>query len=343
VLEGLAPWSVVQADVLDFLAGLPPDSVSLVLGSPPYSQARLYLESGEDLGIARDTEEWVRWMVEVYRACLRVCTGLVAFVVDDQTRDYSYGGGPFLLAADLLRAGVTLRKPCVYRRVGIPGSGGPDWLRNDWEPVLVAARGGRLPWSDNTVMGHPPLWGPGGEMSHRTTSGRRVNQRGGTRTSTSRGKDGTMQAPGRPSHRYADEAPATEPGLFGPVEAPGPEWVKTGTFGLEDGTRGRQNYRPPVLANPGNVIDCLTGGGQMGSLLCHENEAPYAEHLAEFFVRSFAAPGSVVCDPFSGSGTTGAVAVRWGRRFVGCDIRGSQLELSRRRIASVTPDLFPTS
>ena len=35
--------------------------------------------------------------------------------------------------ADLKRAGFNMRKPPVFHRVGIPGSGGPDWLRNDYE------------------------------------------------------------------------------------------------------------------------------------------------------------------------------------------------------------------
>jgi hypothetical protein len=362
VLSGERRWHLEVADCLAFLASLPPDSVDLICGSPPYAQARWYLEKGENLGIARPTEEWVRWMVEVYRACLRVCTGLVAFVVDDQTRNYAYGGGPLLLAADLLRAGVVLRKPPIYRRIGIPGSGGPDWLRSDYELILCATRGGRLPWSDNTAMGHLPKWGPGGETSHRLTDGARVNQWGGRATSgTSRQKEGTRQTPGRPAHRYPE--PVTEPGLFGPVEVPAPpEMVKRGgAHGYRDGDVQNEGiYHPPVLANPGNVaqrlytaqevveilgevtdvVDCTVGGGQMGSKLCHENEAPYPERLAEFFVRSFARPGSVVLDPFAGSGTTGAAAIRWGRRFLGCDLRASQVELSRRRLEVETPDLF---
>lgn len=73
----------------------------------------------------------------------------------------------------------------------------------------------------------------------------------------------------------------------------------------------------------------------MGDKLCHKNEAPFPEALAEFFVRSFCPPGGIACDPFSGSGTTGAMAVRHHRRFVGCDLRRSQVELSRRRINRV--------
>lgn len=75
----------------------------------------------------------------------------------------------------------------------------------------------------------------------------------------------------------------------------------------------------------------------MGSDLAHQNEAPYPEWLAEFFVLSFCSPGGVVCDPFVGSGTTAAVAVAHCRKFVGCDLRQSQVELAKQRVGQVTP------
>jgi DNA modification methylase len=100
-----------------------------------------------------------------------------------------------------------------------------------------------------------------------------------------------------------------------------------------DGDMEKQTYRPPALSNPGNVVDIgAAGGGRLGSPLSHLNEAPFAEALAEFFVRSFCQLGGVVCDPFSGSGTIAAVALRWGRHFRGCDLRQSQVDLTRRRI-----------
>jgi hypothetical protein len=269
---------VDHADCLEWFASQEADSIDLVFGSPPYEEARLYLEGGKNVGIARKTSEWVDWMADVYQAALRCCRGLVAFVVEGRTKSYRWSASPALLMAKLIEAGVCIRKPPVYRRVGIPGSGGPDWLRNDYEFIVCATRGGRLPWSDNTAMGHEPKYRPGGEPSHRTTGDGRVSGRA---------------------------------------------------------------YEPPERANPGNVIDCLAGGGNMGDALCHENEAPFPESLAEFFVRSFCPPGGVVCDPFAGSGTTGAMAVRWGRQFVGCDLRESQVQLSRRRIAGVQRELFP--
>lgn len=84
--------------------------------------------------------------------------------------------------------------------------------------------------------------------------------------------------------------------------------------------------------NPGNLIAGANTAGNMGSELCHENEAPFPQWLANFFVWSFCAPGGKVLDPFCGSGTTIAAAEASGRLGYGVDIRESQVELSMRRI-----------
>lgn len=272
----------ILGDCLDVMRTMPDDSVDLVLGSPPYEDARTY-----GIGFELRGQAWVDWMVERWREMQRVCRGLVVMVVEGKTRNFRYSATPFLLAADLHRAGFHLRKPIVYQRVGIPGSGGPDWLRNDWEPCICTARPGKLPWAENTACGHPPKWAPGGELSYRMTNGRRV-------------------------HKLHTK---------------------------NDGDKMRtQGYTAPAKANPGNVIHCKVGGGRMGSKLAHENEAPFPESLAEVFVRSFCPPEGIVLDPFSGSGTTAAVATKWGRRWLGIDVRESQVDLTTRRVAeSVRP------
>jgi len=169
-LDGI---ELITGDCRAVLAGMEPGSVDLIFGSPPYEDCRTY---GIDFALAG--QEWVDWMVSVVQASLRVCRGLVAFVVEGRTRGFRWSATPALLMADLHRAGVHLRKPPAFERVGIPGSGGLDWLRNDYEFIVCCTNGGKLPWSDNTVMGHPPKYAPGGEMSHRTSNGSRVNQWG---------------------------------------------------------------------------------------------------------------------------------------------------------------------
>jgi len=286
----------ICGDCLEEMRRLPDASVDLVFGSPPYENCRTY-----GIGFALKGQAWVDWMIEVYKESLRVCRGLVAFVVQGKTRNYRWSCVPALLIADLHRAGICVREGPWYHRKGIPGSGGPDWLRHDMEFIVSATNGGRLPWSDNTAMGHIPKYGPGGEMSHRRRNGTRVNQWGGTKKCTDRRKDGTTKIQNTPSHVY----------------------VAAGDS---------EGYIPPTLANPGNMIHCNAGFGQMGSRLCHENEAPFSEKLAEWMIRSFAPPGGLVLDPFAGSGTVGAVAVATGRRYCLIEVRPSQVALCKRRI-----------
>jgi hypothetical protein len=99
-----------------------------------------------------------------------------------------------------------------------------------------------------------------------------------------------------------------------------------------DGVKRPKVFKQPTLANPGNLVRTNVGKGHMGHDLAHENEAPFPEDLAEWFVRSLCPPGGVCLDPFSGSGTTVAVCERLGRHGVGGDLRRSQGELARRRI-----------
>lgn len=275
VLVRHSPAHILHGDCLEIMRSMATDSVDLVFCSPPYEAARTY---GIDFNLKG--QAWVDWAFERYVECVRVSRGLVAWVVEGQTRRFRYTATPALLMADLHRAGVKLRKPPIFKRVGIPGSGGPDWLRNDYEFIVCSSKG-KLPWSDNTAMGKPPKWAPGGDPSRRMTNGRRVHK----------------------LHTKADA----------------------------NGKR-QQGYNPPKLANPGNVIECNVGGGRMGSMLAHENEAPFPESLAEAFILSFCPKDGTVLDCFCGSGTTLAVAVKNERKAIGIDVRESQVRLTHRRL-----------
>lgn len=370
----ILPNSLHCGDNLELLRSMEPQSVDLVLTSPPYSIQRTY-----GIGYDLNGEEWVAWCVERIIECLRVCKGLVAWNVQSPTDDFQWQAGPALIMADLHRRGVCLRRPAIFHRIGVPGSGSVDWLRNDFEFVICCTNGGRLPWSDNTVMGHPPKWAPGGEMSNRTTDGRRANQWGHSLESgaTVVAEDGTIRSEGkRPSHRLAgrDQFGGTATATSGAGRKKNGQHksraTKTKQQKLDLGAKlhtkagpdemGEQVYLPPVLANPGDVIEerytaeqvaelleqasdvkkCIVGGGVMGSPLAHLNEAPFPNSLAEFFVRSFCPEGGIVLDCHAGSGTTLAVAERWGRRWIGFDVRESQIALSRRRIKEVELPLF---
>lgn len=143
-----------------------------------------------------------------------------------------------------------------------------------------------------------------------------------------------FKRPGRPDF-WTDNTACGEP----PKHKPGGEFSNRKRDGKRHTKRMKresgfetQYYVPPDIVNPGNLIDIPVGCGRLGHPLAHENEAPFPQALAEFFVKSFCPPGGTVLDPFSGSGTTVAAADALGRCGVGTDIRQSQCELGRRRV-----------
>ncbi|MCW2272767.1 modification methylase [Rhodoblastus acidophilus] len=67
----------------------------------------------------------------------------------------------------------------------------------------------------------------------------------------------------------------------------------------------------------------------------HPTQKP--EALLARVMMAASKPGDVVLDPFFGTGTTGAVAKRLGRRFIGCERDPGYIAAARERIAAVEP------
>ncbi len=329
------------------------DSCDLVIGSPPYLAARLYLESGKDLGIARECAAWVEWMMQVTREAIRVSRGLVLWVCAGPTQRRNYQPGPEGLVwawhnrqigSGVWQDGIELpgvggyqECPCYWHRVGICGSGGDQWFRKDVEYVLAFKKTPVLSYSDNTACGHVPKWSPGGEMSHRLSDGTRRNQWGhsGTGETSTRAKDGSRQKAERPSHKVT-----TKKAMKGRNHEGGSLGVAHSKRAA-NGNMEVQSYRSPDLANPGNwldiedapnVLEMFVGGGHLGSQWSHENEAPMPTRLSDHFIKSFTKPGDICLDPFSGSGTVCESASNLGRIGIGFDLRMSQCRIGQQRI-----------
>ena len=67
----------------------------------------------------------------------------------------------------------------------------------------------------------------------------------------------------------------------------------------------------------------------------HPTQKP--EGLLHRVLLATTKPGDLVLDPFFGTGTTGAVAQRLGRRWIGIERDAEYAALARQRLASVTP------
>lgn len=65
--------------------------------------------------------------------------------------------------------------------------------------------------------------------------------------------------------------------------------------------------------------------------------ATFPPNLVEPCVLAGSRPGDIVLDPFMGSGTTAAVAVKHGRQYLGCELNPDYKALQDERIAAATP------
>jgi len=319
--------TILQSDCIDFAQRQPDDSLDFVFGSPPYLKQRTY-----NINVGRECQEWVEWMIRVTEAFLRPCKGLIAWVVAGAQEKCNYQPGPEGLIWEWYKRGHYQWCPCVWWKVdtndggtGIPGSGGKQGLRKDWEYVMMFRRDKELAWADNRACGHEPFYQRvGGEMSNRTEDGQRINAN--RDPWNKHGRNQTV-----PNHNKES---------------------KIGKTRRQNGKMKEAGRPMPKIANPGNVIraeedeflrqivKARVGGGHIGDRIAHDGEAPFPEKLVKFFVLSYSPPGGTVCDPFSGTGTTAKITVENGRNFVGCDIRQNQVDLALKRLSGVTPDLF---
>lgn len=76
---------------------------------------------------------------------------------------------------------------------------------------------------------------------------------------------------------------------------------------------------------------------QAGKLQKSEHPTPKPEDLVERVILASSKPGDLVVDCFAGTGTTGVVAARLGRRFLCCERDAAYVAISKERLNSSLP------
>jgi modification methylase len=97
---------------------------------------------------------------------------------------------------------------------------------------------------------------------------------------------------------------------------------------FNDDVQMRSDWLIPLCTGPERLKD---GDGRKA----HPTQKP--EALLERVLMATTSPGDIVLDPFFGTGTTGAVAKRLGRHFIGIERDPSYVKAARTRIDAVVP------
>lgn len=350
---------IIQGDALDVLRGMAEESVNAVVTSPPYWRKRDYhvpptewpevrwrpmaglpyvhttLAQSVCLGLEVDPMDYVAHLVLVFREVRRVLSsdGVIFLNIGDK---YTTSGKKATPGSTSWRVGRNFTQTTIddcgafglgrKQLCGIPQrvilslqADGWVWRgENIWHKINAFLDGAR----DRTTMAHEPVYLLSKKPIHYADM-IQVHQpyAESTMRELRSGEYG-----GTASKNYADSG------------AQDPSAAKAGFI-------KRHTVRPGIDHKGGGqgtgVITIIDqGGSNLRSVwsiptqsTMGEHTASYPEKLVELCILMGCPAGGVVCDIFSGSGTTGLVAARLGREFIGIELNPDYIRMAERRIA----------
>lgn len=315
VLAGRGQWAVEQGDCLSVLRGLPDASVQVCACSPPYYGLRAYLpadhpDKGLEVGTEPTLAEYVERLVLIFREVKRVLhpTGTLWCNLAD-----SYATNP-----GNGRGGEGVRR-LLPLSGGVPHRSGRD-RRGEAKPkdlLMVPARVALALQDDGWWLRSDIAWVKTAAMPESVTD-----------RPTSAWEHVFLLSK-RATYYYDAEA-VKESAVSDHPSGNGyarPERLSVGGRGQEapwvppvDGKRNLRNY-------------WLLGPEPLAS----DHYAAWPTEIPRRAILAGSRPGDVVLDPFSGSGRTGIVALRLGRRYAGIELSGYQADKSRARIEADCP------
>lgn len=301
-------WEVREGNCLDLLAAMPDESVQTCVTSPPYWGLRDYGEAAQ-LGLEPTPEEYVENMVAVFREVRRVLRddGTLWLNLGDS---YMGGGGGnygsgISTASDHGQHLTNVRN----RREFIENTGlkTKDLVGIPWRVALALQADGWYLRSD--IIWHKPNPMPESVTDRPTKAHEYIFLL-------------TKQP------RYYYDADAIREALDGPLHAPGNKKL--------DASRGDHDRMEKVWGNPGGrnrrSVWTVTTKPFSGA-----HFAVFPPDLIEPCILAGCPEGGTVLDPFSGSGTTGMVALRHDRSYIGLELNPEYAAMSRDRIRDDAP------
>jgi site-specific DNA-methyltransferase (adenine-specific) len=302
-------WRLIEGDALTLLANLPENSIDCVVTDPPYGIG-FHGEAwdgagkaGKQLADAEAFTAWARaWAVECRRV-LKPGGHLVAF------------GAPrtfHRLTTGIEDSGLEIRDVLMWvhaqgapKARKLPGGRAP-MLKPAYEPILLARKPltGTTPYNIET-------WGTGALNIEASRVG------GYWPAHLALGHD-----PECTKDRCTEMCPA------GLLDAAHPKLCPSRMFFCAKASKAEREAGCAALPLQSDVLYARPAQRLRKNI--HPTVKPVA--LMRWLVALTTPPGSVVLDPFTGSGTTGIAAVTEGRAFLGIEREAKYIDIACARL-----------
>lgn len=298
-------------DALMLLREMPDKSIDCCITSPPYWGLRDYGVEGQ-YGLEPTPEDWVARQVEVFREVRRIVKGTLWLNVGDT---HTKSGGPGFQGKTGQRA--DRRFTCDGRlkpSVNIPGLKQKDLVGLPWM-LAFALR------NDGWYLRQEIIWQKPQAMPESCKD----------RPTRAHEQIFLLAA----AHRYYyDWRAIREPAVCKSVKkfTDGGRDKQRGHSRRHAGFNGRYAARlaasgAPKFRNKRSVWTIATQAFKGAHF------ATFPEKLVEPCILAGCPKGGTVLDPYAGSGTTGLVALRHGRSFIGIELKPEYVAMARERIA----------
>jgi DNA modification methylase len=314
-------WDVREGDALALLREMEPESVHCVVTSPPYWGLRDYGTEGQ-IGLEPTPEQYVATLVEVFREVCRVLR-------KDGTAWLNLGDSYMASRSGPEGERSTLNGSRHSQEESRRAKAAAGWPNKRWsfEPWGLKSKDlVGIPWrvafalqADGWWLRSDIIWAKPNPMPESITDRpTKAHEYVFLLTKSARyfyDADAVRIPDAGQDHRRGRVEPA-----YGHVPDQGPH------MGLRT-TSGR-NGRGANLRSVWNIAT---------EPFPEAHFATFPKTLVEPCIKAGCPESGTVLDPFCGSGTTGVVALRLGRHFIGTELSPVYAEMARRRIEDDAP------
>ncbi len=322
----MSTWQILQGDCIERMRSLPDQSVNCIVTSPPYWGLRDYGVDGQ-IGLEESPQVYCDRMVSVFREALRVLR-------DDGTLwmnlgDTYNGGGSG--ARDPARWPKQSRNDHLPERRPVhEGLKHKDMVGIPWRVAFALQADGWYLRSD--IIWHKPTPMPESIKDRPTKAHEYVFLM--AKSEQYWYDADAIKEPGSPNtHARGNGVNPKSKSPSGWDKGPGGHRNKTGRY-----PKSKQNESFSGAVN--KVVEFRnkrTVWTIQSTPFPEAHFATFPEALVEPCIKAGCPEGGVVLDPFSGAGTTGVVAGKLGRNYIGIELNPEYVEMSRKRIGESMP------
>lgn len=365
---GTRSFVIIPGDCLTAMRSMPDESVNCCVTSPPYWGLRDYGAEGQ-IGMERTPEEYVQRMVEVFSEVRRVLKsdGTLWLNLGDSYQGGNRGGYSRESAGVSKNGGQNASDfGGAPNRFPIPGLKTKDLVGVPWRVAFALQADGwylrsDIIWSkpnpmpesvtDRPTKAHEYVFLMAKSEHYYYDSGAIKEPTCDPRRPYT--SQGAWDLDGRPD----DQKHGGEPRSWNGSSFTGKRDVHLHpNVGKKPRTAGNKNHKYVTEYESSETEEHRTKAGLLKVAdvpwesrnrrtvwtiatqpYSEAHFAVYPPSLVEPCILAGSPEGGLILDPFAGSGTTGMVALRHGRNFVGLELNPAYCEMARKRIAGDSP------